>query len=116
MPARYTVFGNPIAHSQSPQIHQLFAAQEGAVIEYTRTLVPDSPNDFQASVKQFFRHGGQGANVTLPFKQHAYELADQCTARAHDAGAVNTLMRQPDGTLLGDNTDGIGLMRVDLAD
>ena len=111
MPARYTVFGNPIAHSQSPQIHQLFAAQEDAVIEYTRTLVPDSPNDFQAAVKQFFRHGGQGANVTLPFKQHAYELADQCTARAHDAGAVNTLMRQPDGTLLGDNTDGIGLMR-----
>ena len=48
MPARYTVFGNPIAHSQSPQIHQLFAAQEDAVIEYTRTLVPDSPNDFQA--------------------------------------------------------------------
>jgi len=111
MPARYTVFGNPIAHSQSPQIHQLFAAQEDAVIEYTRTLVPDSPNDFQAAVKQFFRHGGQGANVTLPFKQHAYELADQCTTRADDAGAVNTLMRQPDGTLLGDNTDGIGLMR-----
>ena len=111
MPARYTVFGNPIAHSKSPQIHQRFAAQEHAAIEYTRSLVPNSFDDFQAAVKQFFRNGGQGANVTLPFKQYAYELADQCTTRADNAGAVNTLMRQPDGTLLGDNTDGIGLMR-----
>ena len=111
MPARYTVFGNPIAHSQSPQIHQLFAAQEGATIEYTRTLVPDAANGFQAALNQFFAHGGNGANITLPYKQQAHDLAQQLTDRAQAAGAVNTLHRQADGTLLGDNTDGIGLVR-----
>lgn len=111
MPARYTVFGNPIAHSQSPKIHQLFAAQEGAIIDYTRTLVPDAPNGFQAALSQFFAHGGNGANITLPYKQQAHDLAHQLTARAQAAGAVNTLHRQADGTLLGDNTDGIGLVR-----
>ena len=108
---RYTVFGNPIAHSQSPQIHQLFAAQEGATLEYTRTLVPDAANGFQAALNQFFAHGGNGANITLPYKQQAHNLAHQHTARAQAAGAVNTLHRQADGTLLGDNTDGIGLVR-----
>ncbi|MDK4685300.1 shikimate dehydrogenase [Kingella negevensis] len=107
----YTVFGNPIAHSKSPKIHQLFAAQEHATIEYTRTLVDDNPQAFQAAVQQFFAQNGGGANVTLPFKQHAYALAQHHSPRAQAAGAVNTLISQADGTLLGDNTDGLGLVQ-----
>lgn len=108
---RYTVFGNPVAHSKSPPIHQLFAAQEGATIEYTRTLADNSAQAFGAAVRAFFDNGGSGANVTLPFKQFAYELADEHSERALAAGAVNTLIPLGDGRLRGDNTDGIGLVR-----
>lgn len=108
--ARYTVFGNPIAHSKSPQIHQYFAQQEHVQIQYTRSLVAHTPEAFQAALKDFFEQGGQGANVTLPFKVMAYEYADQLSEQACTAGAVNTLIRQQDGTLRGDNTDGIGLV------
>ena len=115
MTATYTVFGNPIAHSKSPQIHQLFAAQEAVEITYTRTLVDNNAASFQATVRQFFADGGCGANVTLPFKEHAFAVCDTLSKRAQAAGAVNTLVPQSDGSLLGDNTDGIGLIS-DLCD
>lgn len=108
---RYTVFGNPVAHSKSPQIHQCFAAQEGAQIEYTRTFAENSVEAFTAAARQFFRDGGQGANITLPFKGFAYNLVDTHSERARMAGAVNTFVPQPDGSLLGDNTDGVGLVQ-----
>lgn len=111
MTQRYTVFGNPVAHSKSPQIHQLFAAQESASIEYTRTFADNTPQAFAAAVRTFFDGGGSGANVTLPFKQFAFELADEHSERALAAGAVNTLIPLENGRLRGDNTDGIGLVR-----
>jgi shikimate dehydrogenase len=104
----YVVFGNPIAHSKSPLIHRLFAEQTGQALDYQTALAP--LDDFTGFAKQFFV-SGLGANVTVPFKEAAYRLADQLTERGRRAGAVNTLARQADGSLLGDNTDGAGLVR-----
>lgn len=115
MTDRYTVFGNPVAHSKSPQIHALFAAQEGARIEYGRILADTAPAAFAQAVETFFAEGGRGANVTLPFKQAAFELADQTSARAQAAGAANTLIPLENGRIFADNTDGAGLVR-DLTD
>jgi shikimate dehydrogenase len=104
----YGVFGNPITHSKSPLIHRLFAAQTGQSLSYEPLLAP--LEDFVGFVRAFFVNG-RGANVTVPFKEQAFRLVDQLTARAQRAGAVNTLMKLDDGRLLGDNTDGAGLVR-----
>lgn len=106
---RYAVFGNPVAHSRSPAIHQMFAAQEGAAIAYGRILA--DPGTFGQAAAAFFAAGGQGANVTVPFKTDARRWADALSERARAAGAVNTLIRQADGRITGDNTDGAGLLR-----
>ena len=104
---RYAVFGNPVAHSKSPDIHAAFAAQTGQDMVYERILAP--LDRFDAAVRDFIAHGGKGANVTLPFKLEAYALATELSARAAAAGAVNTLV--VDGArIFGDNTDGIGLV------
>jgi len=105
---RYVVFGNPIGHSKSPMIHQLFAEQTGQRLDYSTLLAP--LDDFAGCATAFFREG-RGANVTVPFKEDAYRLANSLTARAQRAGAVNTLSKLDDGSLLGDNTDGAGLVR-----
>ena len=109
---RYGVFGNPIGHSKSPLIHRLFAAQTGQQLSYEPLLAP--LEDFVGFARGFFLEG-RGANVTVPFKEQALHLADQLSARAQRAGAVNTLKKLDDGRLLGDNTDGSGLVR-DLID
>ncbi len=103
----YAVFGNPIAHSKSPEIHARFAAATGQDMQYERRLAP--LDGFAASVHAFMQAGGKGANVTVPFKLEAYALATELTARAKAAGAVNTLSFA-DGVIRGDNTDGIGLV------
>ena len=108
MTDQYVVFGNPIGHSKSPLIHRLFAEQTGQSLEYSTSLAP--LNDFTAFAKTFFQ-SGRGANVTVPFKEQAFQLADSLTERAQRAGAVNTLIKQADGSLRGDNTDGAGLVR-----
>lgn len=104
----FAVFGNPIAHSKSPRIHQLFAEQTGILHPYGRICAP--VEGFTASLTEFLAQQGLGANVTLPFKEQAYALADELTERASMAGAVNTVKKLEDGRLLGDNTDGIGLL------
>jgi shikimate dehydrogenase len=109
---RYGVFGNPIGHSKSPHIHRLFAEQTGQTLSYEPLLAP--LDDFPGYARAFFEQG-LGANVTVPFKEQAFRLADQLSERAQRAGAVNTLKKLEDGRLLGDNTDGIGLVR-DLLD
>lgn len=105
---QYVVFGNPIGHSKSPLIHRLFAQQTGQQLEYNTLLAP--LDDFAGAARSFFAQG-RGANVTVPFKEDAYRLCDSLTERAQRAGAVNTLSKQADGRLLGDNTDGAGLVR-----
>lgn len=105
---RYAVFGNPIAHSKSPQIHQQFAAAEGVAIEYERILA--EPGAFAEAATAFFQAGGLGANVTVPFKTEAYQWVDERSERAETAGAVNTIIPLADGRFCGDNTDGIGMV------
>lgn len=105
----YAVFGNPVAHSRSPLIHQMFARQEGTAIRYERILA--EPGAFGQAAADFFAAGGQGANVTVPFKTDACHWADSLSDRARAAGAVNTLIKQADGRITGDNTDGAGLLR-----
>ena len=108
----FIVIGNPIAHSKSPEIHQQFAAQLGVDIRYSRQFCPDNTDSFAAVVEAFFNGGGIGANVTVPFKQIAYQLClnkGRLSPHAAVAGAVNTLLLQ-NGELYGDNTDGQGLV------
>jgi shikimate dehydrogenase len=107
----YAVFGNPIAHSKSPLIHAAFARQTGQDIRYTALLAP--LDGFRETVEAFRDGGGRGANVTVPFKEQAFALATRRSERAEMAGAVNTLSFDGAG-ILGDNTDGAGLVR-DLA-
>ncbi|MFA5494753.1 MAG: shikimate dehydrogenase [Porticoccaceae bacterium] len=109
MTDRYAVFGNPIAHSRSPDIHARFAAQTGQDLVYDRQLV--AVDGFAAAADDFFRAGGLGLNITVPFKLDAWRYAGALTDRARHAGAVNTLARLATGAILGDNTDGAGLVR-----
>lgn len=108
----YVVAGNPISHSKSPAIHQRFAEQSQQAMYYGR-LQPEM-DGFSKAAKAFFTAGGKGMNVTVPFKLDAQAFADDLTARARLAGAVNTLWIQ-DGKIYGDNTDGAGLVRDLLA-
>jgi shikimate dehydrogenase len=104
----YAVVGNPIAHSKSPDIHRAFAAQTHQALRYEKYLWPE--DGFRDHARVFFQDGGKGLNVTLPFKEQAYGFAQQLSERAQLAGAVNTLKALPDGSILGDNTDGAGLV------
>ncbi len=107
MTDRYAVIGNPVAHSQSPQIHAEFARQTGQDIVYDR--LPAPLDGFEATARQFFSDGGKGLNVTLPFKHEAWKLVDKHDNSARDAGAVNTITLEGDKRV-GYNTDGIGLV------
>jgi len=112
-PDQYGVIGHPISHSWSPFIHGLFARQTEQAMVYRRFDVP--PAKFRRHVMHFFLHGGRGLNVTMPHKLAAAGLANELTPRAERAGAVNTLMMQGENEIIGDNTDGEGLVR-DLQD
>ena len=104
---RYAVFGNPVAHSKSPLIHRMFAEQTGQRLGYERIEAP--LDGFPAAVSAFRAAGGRGANVTVPFKEEAWRLAERRSPRAERARAVNTFVFE--GELYGDNTDGVGLVR-----
>ena len=105
---RYAVIGNPIEHSRSPFIHELFARQTGLAISYEKIKAPH--DGFTPTVKEFFAQGGRGLNVTVPFKEEACALAQaRLTPRARVAAAVNTLWMEQ-GSLHGCNTDGVGLL------
>lgn len=105
---RYAVIGSGIGHSRSPQIHAMFAKATRQAMEYG--LLDTPPTAFVSVVRNFFRDGGRGLNVTVPHKEAAHRLADTLSPRASRAGAVNTLAAV-DGKLHGDNTDGAGLVR-----
>lgn len=106
---QYAVFGNPISHSKSPFIHTLFARQTNQSMEYG--IVEAPVGGFQSAVSAFFAQGGKGCNVTAPFKLDAFKFADRLTQRAQLAQAVNTLKKLDDGQIIGDNTDGEGLVQ-----
>ena len=108
---RYGVMGYPVSHSRSPVIHRLFALQTGQNLQYE--LLQVTPDKLEVAVRQFQRTGGKGLNITVPHKGEVSKICDQLSERASTAGAVNTLSFR-DGEILGENTDGIGLLR-DLA-
>jgi shikimate dehydrogenase len=110
---RYAVVGNPVAHSLSPRIHASFAAQTAQKISYEAIEIP--LNSFGNGIRELQQKGVSGVNVTVPFKREAWELCDHLSERAQDAGAVNTLSFLGDGSVTGDNTDGVGLTN-DLVD
>ena len=107
MTDHYAVIGNPVGHSLSPFVHTAFAEQTGQDIHYTKLLAPLP--DFIATVRRFRDDGGKGVNVTLPFKEEAWRLADDCSERAALAQAANTLAFNDTG-IGADNTDGAGLI------
>ena len=104
---RYAVFGNAIAHSRSPFIHNFFAEETGEDISYEKILAP--LDGFPDAVRKFFSEGGRGCNVTVPFKEEAFAMCESLSPRAEAAGAVNTLIFR-DGVISGDNTDGAGFI------
>jgi len=106
---QYAVFGNPIEHSKSPWIHGQFAQQTQQSLQYNAQLV--ELNSFEEQVQIFFADGGSGLNVTVPFKERAWALAEVLSDTAKHSGAVNTLYLDEQGRLCGDNTDGSGLLR-----
>ncbi len=106
MTDKYAVIGNPIAHSKSPLIHHMFAAQTGQDISYEAILAP--LDGFAATVERLRAEGYKGCNVTVPFKFEAFHLATSVEPRAKIAKAVNTL-KFANNEIIGDNTDGIGL-------
>ena len=107
MTDKYAVIGNPIAHSKSPLIHSMFAQQTNQDISYEAIEAP--LDGFAATIARLRAEGYKGCNVTVPFKFEAYKLATQRSGRANDANAVNTLIFEGD-EILGDNTDGVGLL------
>ncbi|QCI20616.1 shikimate dehydrogenase [Buchnera aphidicola (Brachycaudus cardui)] len=104
----YALFGNPVDHSKSPQIHNFFSKQTGLLHTYTSYNVLLS--NFNFSLSDFFQKDGLGANITAPFKEEAFSLSHQLTERAKIAQSVNTLKKVNNECILGDNTDGIGLL------
>ncbi|MBE2897011.1 shikimate dehydrogenase [Pasteurellaceae bacterium HPA106] len=108
MKNQYAVWGNPIAQSRSPEIQQQFAKQCGITLDYTRQLGDEV--HFEQQLAYFFEHGGQGCNITAPFKARAFAFADQHSQRCELAQASNTLKKLPDGQIYADNTDGAGLV------
>ena len=109
----YGLVGHPVGHSLSPFIHGMFARDTGQPMSYR--LYDVSSEDFTEFVVGFFDKGGRGLNVTLPHKMAAVEVANELTARAAHATSINTLALREDGSILGDNTDGVGLVH-DLCD
>lgn len=106
----YAVMGNPVAHSKSPMIHKLFAEQTKKN-DHTYTAILVERDGLKQALHQFTDQGGKGVNITLPFKHQAYALVTELTDRAKRAKAINTIKVQKDGTYLGDNTDGAGLVK-----
>lgn len=106
---QYAVFGFPVKHSKSPFIHAAFAAQTSQAIEYSaKEIAPDS---FEQEVAAFFASGGKGLNITVPFKERAWAVAQEHSKTAKLSGAANTLYMSESGKLYADNTDGVGLLR-----
>ncbi|CAL4324976.1 Shikimate dehydrogenase (NADP(+)) [Buchnera aphidicola (Eriosoma grossulariae)] len=106
--SKFIVIGNPIKHSQSPFIHKKFSEQTGIQHQYCSKKV--FKNNFIDFLTGFFNNGGEGVNITAPFKKQAFFFSDVLTYRAKLAHSVNTLKKFKNGIILGDNTDGEGLL------
>ena len=113
MTDHYAVIGNPISHSKSPLIHTEFAKQTGQGLDYITREIP--LGGLTEGLKKLQSEGFKGINITVPFKEQAWQIVTDKSEHATRAGAINTIIFNDDGSLYGDNTDGIGLCR-DLVD
>ena len=107
MKYQFAVFGDPIGHSKSPDIHRRFGEQLSLSVTYNKVNVKE--RDFESEVTRFFTDGGDGLSVTVPHKWAAFQMASSLSDEALLAGACNTLMPL-NGGLYGHNTDGLGLL------
>lgn len=105
---RFAVMGNPVAHSLSPMIHQMFAKQMHKELVYEKLAI--DLLHFEEQVTTFFREGGNGLNITAPFKEQAFAMSQKRSPRCLKAQAANTLWMEK-GKLCADNTDGVGFVR-----
>jgi shikimate dehydrogenase len=101
------VLGSPVGHSRSPAIHNAAYAELGLDWRYVKLPVP--PELFEETVRGLPGSGYRGANVTIPHKLAALELADAASPAARAVGAANTLTFE-DGAIEADNTDAGGLL------
>ena len=104
----FAVFGNPVKHSKSPQIHQLFAQQFDIPLRYEAIQVDSGC--LEEAVREFAKLGGQGLNITVPYKEEAFQIAAHLTERARVCQSVNTLSFDEELQIYGDTTDGQGLI------
>ena len=102
------VIGNPIAHSKSPRLHRHWLAKYGIAGDYVPLHV--DKNDLAEVLRALPKMGFVGANVTIPHKVAALEIADQVSDRATLIGAANTLIFHENGKIIADNTDGYGFL------
>ncbi len=105
----YAVIGDPVAQSKSPLIHKLFAQQSTQILDYLK--IHATMDTLAKTIDDFCDQGGKGLNITAPFKLAAMQLVDKLTDNAKQAGAINTIIINQNGSRLGENTDGIGLVR-----
>jgi len=113
VPIRLSVFGDPVAHSRSPQMHNAALAAAGIPARYTRLHI--LPGELEEALRLLPERGFIGTNVTLPHKAAVLALMDEVDAGARRTGAVNTVVVR-DGKLVGYSTDGPGLARAIRAD
>jgi shikimate dehydrogenase len=102
------VLGFPVGHSRSPAMMNAAFAELGLDWRYLK--LPVSPEHFEQAVRALPGSGYRGANVTIPHKLAAHDLADDLSDAARAIGAVNTLSFADDGRVAGDNTDAGGLL------
>jgi shikimate dehydrogenase len=102
------VFGWPVSHSRSPRLHGYWLRKYGIDGAYLPFATP--PEEIFGAIRALPKLGFRGGNVTLPHKEAAFDAVDDITPRARRIGAVNTLVVQDDGAILGDNTDGFGFL------
>lgn len=103
----FGVIGNPIRHSLSPVLHNTGFLAQGLNAVYLPFLVKDLP-DFLEAAPEF---GVRGFSVTLPHKRTILRYLRQCDSLAAEIGAVNTVTVRKDGSLIGCNTDYLGVLR-----
>ena len=103
------VIGNPIEHSLSPKIHSIFAKQVNIQIDYQAYKVNE--NDLEHFIKDFFKSGGDGLNITVPHKINCLNVADEYSPSVKLIGAANTLSSNKiTNKIYAHTTDGAGFV------
>jgi shikimate dehydrogenase len=103
------VMGWPVAHTRSPAIHNHWIAQHGLKGAYVQ--LPVQPDRLETAIRGLAALGFAGCNVTVPHKVSAMQFMDELHPTARRVAAINTIVVQPDGRLLGMNNDGAGYIQ-----